>query len=155
MRRLARGGDIVKRRTFVEERRLRRIQIFRRRILLQRAAAEGDDAAAQIRDREHHAVAEAVERQRDVVAGNQQAGFHHVLDRDAVAAEMFLEREALVGRITETEFQLRRGIEGAVGKIAARFGAGARGKRGLEELRRQFHDVVQRLAPGVALLILV
>ncbi len=150
MRGLARGGDVVERCAFVEERRLRRVQIFRGSVLLQRAAAEGDDAGAQIGDREHHAVAEAVERQRDVVAGNQQAGFHHVLDRNAVRAEMFLEREALVGRVAEAEFQLRRGIEAAVGEIAARLGAGARGKRGLEELRRQLHDVVQRLAPGVA-----
>ena len=62
---------------------------------------------------------------RNVVAGNQQPGLHHVLDRNAVAAQMLLEREALVGRIAEAELQLRRRIEAAVGEIAARLGAGA------------------------------
>ena len=79
MRRLARGGDVVERVALVEERRLRRIQIFRRRVLLHGAAAEGDDAAAQIGDREHDAVAEPVERHRNVVAGDQQPGLDHVL----------------------------------------------------------------------------
>ena len=107
-------------------------EIFRLRVLLQRAAAEGDDAAAQVADREHHAVAEAVVRHRDVVAGDQQSCLDHVLDRDAVAAEMFLQREALGRRIAEAEFQLRRRIEAAVGEIAARLGARARGQRVLE-----------------------
>src|SRR5665647_703596 len=59
------------------------------------AASGRADAVAQIGDREHHAIAEAVERHRDVAAGDQQAGLHHVLDRNAVAAQMLLEREAL------------------------------------------------------------
>ena len=126
MRGLARGGDVVERRALVKERRLRRIEIFRLRVLLERAAAEGDDAAAQIGDREHHAVAEAVERHRNVVAGDQQAGLDHVLDRNALAAEMLLQREALGRRIAEAELELRRRIEAAVGEIAARLGAGAR-----------------------------
>ena len=41
----ARRRDVVERRTLVEERRLRRIEVFRRRVLLERAAAEGDHAA--------------------------------------------------------------------------------------------------------------
>ena len=152
---LARAGDVVERRAFVEEWRLRRVEIFRLCVFLQRAAAESDDTSAQIGDREHHAVAKAVERQRNIVAGNQQSGLHHVLDWNAVAAQMLLEREALVGRVTEAEFQLRRGIEAAVGQIAARLGAGACRQRGLEEFRRQLHDVVQSLAPGIALLVFV
>ena len=74
----ARGGDVVERPALVEERRLRRVQVFRLRVLLERASAEGDDAAAQIGDRKHHAIAEAVVGHRDVVAGNQQPGFDHV-----------------------------------------------------------------------------
>ena len=64
---------------------------------------------------------------------------------------MFLEREALAGRIAEAEFQLRCRIEAAVGEIAARLGARARGQRRLEKFGRQLHDVVQRLAPRIAL----
>ena len=139
----------------MEERRLRRVEIFRLRIFLQRAAAEGDHAAAQVGDREHHAVAETVEGHRDVVAGDQQAGLDHVLDRDAVRAEMLLERETLGRRIAEPELELRCGIEPAVGEIAARLGAVARGERVLEEFRGKLHHVVQRLAPRIARLVLV
>ena len=138
----------------MEERRLRRVEIFRLRVLLERAPAEGDDPAAQVGDRKHHAVAEAVERHRDVVAGNQQSGLDHVFHGDAVRAEVLLERETLTRRIAEAEFQLRRGIEPAVGEIAAGFRAVARCQRVLEEFRRELHDVVQRLAPRIARLVL-
>ena len=45
----------------------------------ERPAAEGDDAPAEIGDREDDAVAEAVEGDRDVVAGDQQPGGDHLL----------------------------------------------------------------------------
>ena len=134
----------------MEERRLRRVQIFRLRVLLERASAEGDDAAAQIRDRKYHAIAEAVVGHRDVVAGNQQPGFDHVRGRYPFLAEALLEREALGRCIAHAEPDLRGRIETAVGEIAAGLGAGARGERRLEEFRRQLHDVVEGLAPLVA-----
>ena len=65
-------------------------------------------------------------------------------------AEMLLEREALGRRIAQAKLDLRGRVEPAVGEIAARLGAGARGERRFEEFRRQFHDVVERLAPLVA-----
>src|SRR6185503_11941410 len=141
---LPRRGDIVERAAFVEERRLRRVEIFRLRILLERAAAERNHAPAQIGDREHHAVAEAVERHRDVVAGDQEAGLDHVLDRDIVRAEMLLERETLAWRVAEAKLELRCRIEPTVGEIAARLGAVARRERVLEEFRRKLHYVLRR-----------
>ena len=145
---------MIERCALMKERRLRRVQVFRRRILLERAAAESDDPPAQIGDRKHHAVAEAVERQRDVVACDQQARLHHVLGGNAVGAQMLLQRVALARRVAEAEFHLRGGIEAAVGEIAARLGAGLGGERGFEEFRRQLHDVVQRFAAGFARLVL-
>ncbi len=139
----------------MEERRLRRVQVFRLRVLLQRAAAEGDDAAAEIADRKDHAVAEAVERHRDVVAADQEAGRDHVLDRHALLAEMLLQREALGRRIAEAERHLRRRIDAAVGEIAARPRTRARRQRRLEEFGRELDDVVQRLAALLARLVLV
>ena len=138
----------------MEERRLRRIQIFRLRIFLERAAAERDDAPAQIGDREHHAITETIERHRDVVARDQEARLDHVLGRNAVRAEMLLQRETLARRVAEAELELRCGIEPAVGEIAARLGAVARGERGFEEFRGKLHHVVQRLAPRIARLVL-
>gem|GEM_PF-4885504 len=66
---------------------------------------------------------------------------------------MFLQREAVRRRITEAEFQLRRGIEAAVGEIAARLGASARRKCVLEEFRSELHHVVKRLTPRIAHLV--
>src|SRR5215510_3858534 len=66
---------------------------------------------------------------------------------------MLLEREALGWGIAQAELHLRRRIESPVGEIAARLGARARGKRRLEEFRRQLDDVVERLAPFVARLL--
>ena len=146
VRRLAGGSDVVERCALVKERRLRRVEIFRRDLLLQRAAAEGDHPAAPIADREHDAVAEAVIRHRDIFAGNDQPGLDHVLDRDFGGAQMLLERVSLDRRIAEAEFELGRGGKSAVGEIAAAAGAVSRRKRRLEEPRGELDDVVQRLA---------
>ena len=121
----ARGGDVVERRAFVEERRLRGVQVFRLRVFLERAAAEGDDASAQIGDRKHHAIAEAVIGHRDVLARDQQSRFDHVGGRYPFLAEMLLEREALGRPITQAKLDLRGRVEPTVGEIAARLGAGA------------------------------
>ena len=130
----------------MEERRLRRIEIFRGNLFLERAAAKGDDAPAPVGDRKHDAVAEAVIGHRDIVAGNQEPGLDHVLDRDLRGAEMFLERVLLAGRVAEPELELRRGLNAAVGEIAAPARAGARGERRLEEFGGELDNVVQRLA---------
>src|SRR5262249_22894684 len=66
---------------------------------------------------------------------------------------MLLEREALGWGTAEAELHLRRRIQPAVGEMAGRLGAGAGGKRRLEEFRRQLDDVVERLAPFVARLL--
>ena len=73
-------------------------------------------------------------------------GFDHVLDRNALRAQIFLQRKALAGRIADAELQLHGRRNRAVAEIAARLGAVARGQRVGEEFRRQFHHVVQRLA---------
>src|SRR5205807_1427629 len=68
MRGLPGGGEVVEIVALVKQRGFRRVQVFRRDVLFQRAAAERDDATAQIGDRKHHAVAEAIPGHRDVVA---------------------------------------------------------------------------------------
>ena len=146
MHRLTGGGDVVEIVPLVKQRGFRRVEILRRDVLLQRAAAEGDDAAALIGDRKHHAIAETIVRHRNVVAMNQQSGLDHVLDRNAELAEMLLQREAIRRRITHAKPHLRRRLDRAVGEIAARLGAGARSQRVGEELGGQIHHVIERLA---------
>ena len=74
----ARSRDIVERPAFVEERRLRRVEVLRLRVLFERTSAESDDASAHVGDRKHDAIAEAVVGHRYVFAGNQQPRFDHV-----------------------------------------------------------------------------
>ena len=130
----------------MKQRRFRRIQVFCRDILLQRAAAEGDHPPARVRDRKHHAVAEAIVGNGDVVAGDQQARFDHVLGGNAVGAEMLLQGETFARRIADAELHLRGRRDRAVGEIAARPGAVPRGQRVGEEFCRELHHVMQRLA---------
>ena len=146
MRGLAGGCEIVEIVALVKQRRLRRIQVLCRDILLQRAAAKGDDAAAHIGDRKHHAVAEAIVGHGDVVAADEQARFDHVVGGNALGAEMLLQRKALARRIAEAELDLRRRRDRAVGKIAARFRAVARGQRVTEKFCGELHHVMERLA---------
>ncbi len=140
------GRDVVERRAFVEECRLRRIEILRLRVLLQRTAAEGDHATAQVGDRKDHPITKAVVGHRDVVTGHQQARRNHVLDRNALLAEVLLERKALVRCVADAKLELRCRIEAAVGEITARPGAEAPGECRLKELCREFHHIVQGAA---------
>src|SRR5262249_43201754 len=72
---------------------------------------------------------------------DQQSRRPHVLDRHSFLAEMLFERETLRRRIAEAERHLRRRIDAAVGEIAARAGAGARGEYRLEEFRSDLDHV--------------
>src|SRR3981189_2139688 len=75
-----RRRQIVEVVALVKQRRLRRIQVFGRHILFQRTAAERDHTSAHIHDRKHHPVTKPVPRHWDIVARDQEPGFHHVLD---------------------------------------------------------------------------
>ncbi len=137
MRGLSRIGDVVERAALVKERRLRRIEVFRRHLLVERAAAKGDDLAAPVADRKHHAVAEAVVRHGNVFAGDDEACLRHVLDGNLRRAEMLLQRILIAGRIAEPEFKLRRRMHAAVEQIAAAARAVSGSERRLENISRR------------------
>jgi len=101
---------------------------------------------AQVGDRKHHPVAKFVVGHRDVVAGHQKPGLDHVLDRNALRAEMLFQRKPFARRIADAELQLHRRRNRAVGEIAARLGAMARGQGVGKEFCSELHHVVQRLA---------
>jgi hypothetical protein len=134
----------------VKQRGLGRVQVFGRHVLLERPSSKSNRAPAQVGDREHHAVAEAIVGHRNVLAGHQQARLDHVLGRNPLGAEMLLQGEALGRRVADAKLQLRLRLDAAVGEIAACLGAGAGRERRLEELRRELDHVVQGLAPFLA-----
>ena len=149
MGREPRRGEIVEIVALVKERGFRRIQIFCRRILFQRTATEGDHAPAQVGDRKHHAIAEAVIGQRDVVARHQKSGLDHVLDGNAERPQVLLQGKTFARRarrIADAELKLRRRRDRAVAEITPSLGAVPGSQHVGKKFRRQFHDIVKRLA---------
>ena len=127
-------GGVEQHVALVEERRLRRVQVFGGRIGIERAPAEGDHAALQVGDREHDAVAEAVVADRDVVAGDQHAGDRHVGGLEAGLGEMLLECRPAAGRVAQAEAGDGAGGQAALVEVAARLQRRpARAKLRLEE----------------------
>ena len=90
------GAMVVKeQRALVEELGLRRIQVFRLGARVERPAAERDDPAAAIVNREHHAVLETVVGHGDALAMDEQTGLDHLLRFDALGRERVAQREFL------------------------------------------------------------
>ena len=109
----------------VEERRLGRVEVLGRRVGVERAAAEGDDAALEVGDREHDAVAEAVVGDGDVVARRPACRRPTIsARREAGLGEVLLERRPGVGRIAQAEAG-----DGVGGRARACRGSGAPPRR--------------------------
>ena len=96
----------------MEELGLRRVEVLRRHVGGERPPAEADDAAAEIGDREDDAVAEAVEGDRHVVAGDEEPGGDHLVLGDVLAGEVLLQRVAVGRRIADAEAALEVGRRG-------------------------------------------
>ena len=146
MRAFAGAVMIEQQRALVEERGLRRIQIFRLGARLHRPPAEGDDAARAVVDRKHHPVAEPVVRHGDVFSVDEQARVDHRLGADALGGERVAQREALGRGVAEPKALLHRRAEAAIGEIAARFGADRRLQVRFEQARRHRHNFDQARA---------
>ena len=121
----ARGAgavDVVERAALVEERRVGGVEVFGL-ALAEDAAAEGDDPAARVADRDHQPAAEAVVAVLARLLGLDE---HAGLD-ELVLAELFegaLEGVAAVGRETDAEAGDRRLVDAAALEIFAGVGAG-------------------------------
>ena len=136
----------------VEQRRLGRVQVLRRLVGIERTATEGDGAALEVGDREHHAVAEAVVGDGNVVTADQHAGLDHLLDRVARLGQMLAQRRLGIGRVTDAELLDRLALEPAFfGDVGARLGGGGRRELGDEEGGGDLHQLEQPLALVVAL----
>src|ERR1700730_9407440 len=88
MRGLSRMMVIVKDGAFMEERGLRRIQIFRLGIAGEGARAKGDDSTPGIADRKHDSIAKTIVGNRDVLAMDQKPGLDHRWPGYSRASEM-------------------------------------------------------------------
>ena len=127
----------------MEERRLRRVQVFGGGIRIQRPPAEGDDAALEIADRKHDAMPEPVVGDGDVVARDQHARGHHVGCREAGFGQVLLQRRPAVGRVAQAEAGDGLGASSPRSvEVAARLRAGGPGELLLEKTRRRLQQRV-------------
>ena len=84
-------------------------------------------------------MAEAVVGDRDVVAGDQHAGGHHLGGGVSGLGQVLLQRRPAVGRIAQAEVGNRLAAKPALLEIAPRFLAAPGGQLRLEELCRRGH----------------
>ena len=143
-RRLPRRLPVVEHEPLVEELGLGRVEILGRHIGAERPAPEGDHPPAEIGDREHHPVAEAVVGERVVLALRHEPRIQHFLRRHPVGGEVLLEPVAAVGREPDAEPRLRLRAHPALVEIAARPRPDIVAERCLEIGGRDLHDVVER-----------
>jgi hypothetical protein len=144
-RRLARLGIAVEDRALVEDRRLRRVEIFRPRLFGQRPSAKRHQPPARIMDGEHDAVAETVIG-RAIVRLDQQAAFDEIAHRRPRRDQLVLQPGAAVRGKADAEALAVLAVETAAFQIAPRrFAPGA--EQGALEMRlRGLHPFHQRLA---------
>ncbi|MCW0450032.1 hypothetical protein NB706_002866 [Xanthomonas sacchari] len=124
----------------VEQRGLRRVQVLGAVVLVEHAAAEGDDPAAAVEDREHHPVAELVVDVAAVVLG-EQPGAVEQLEPALVGAQRVLERAVAVRGVADLEARAVFGVHAAAVQVDARLLAAV--ELALEELGRRFQRGVQ------------
>ncbi len=141
--------EIVEHFALVEDRRLGRVEVFRRHVRTERAAAKGDDAAALVADRKHDTVAETVIADGIVLVNDDEAGLDHLLERHALAGELVAEPRPVIAGIADAEFLLHGGGEIAVGEIAAGLGTMRRLQFGLEQFGGNFHDVIEACTDSI------
>ena len=120
------------------------VHVFRDGVRRQRPAAKGDDAATQILDRKHDAITEPIKRHWLVIAIDHQSAGLDLLLGGTLQCQMFLQRIAALGRITQTIGMLRRGAQAPLSQISTGLCSASRLQLLLEELGRHLHDVVER-----------
>ena len=139
---------VVKRGALVKERRLRRIEIFRRalRRRIEHATAESDDAAAPISDREDHAVAKQIVGLAVALAFADQAGFEEKRLGKALLEQRRFQRRARLGREADAEALDDGDAHAALGEIVAPRPTARAHQFQHEPFGRSFDHGMQRLA---------
>ncbi len=132
----------------MEEGRLRRIEILGGSFGIERPAAECDDPALRILDREHDPIAKSVVRAWDVVAADQHATLDHRLDRKAEAGEMLPQRRPVARRIAHAKMRDCLPLEAASIEISSRVLPLGGPQLLLEESGRGFDQLVEIGALG-------
>src|SRR5690606_2383049 len=100
-----------------------------------------------IADREDDAVAEAVERDGNVVAGDEKPGLRHHLLAEAFSGEVFLEGAAARSGIAEAKALLRLAADPSLFEIGPDARPALRLEFGFEEAGGGFDDIGETRLP--------
>ena len=150
----ARGGageiDAVEGAPLGKNRGFGAVDVFGLRVA-QGAAAEADDAAAAVADREHDAVEEQLAAWRTVLAGAQQAGFQQARRRDRLAGQRLGQRTATLAGPAQAEAPDRGVGQAAAPQIGQCGRPCRRGEIGLVVGRGGLQHLVQVEPPLLAL----
>ena len=152
-RRLPRPRQAVEQRALVKQRGVGGVDVFRA-VALQDAPAEGDHPAPPVGHREDHPVAEEAVGRAPVLRPLQQAGGHHVLFREALLQQLAAQRAGIAGGEAQAEARHAVGVQPAALEILQSGPARGGVELLLEPACGLLHQIVQRLAPLVALLVL-
>ncbi len=142
-------AEPVERAALVEDRRLGRVEVLRRRVAGRRrsgkdAAPERHHATAQIGDREDEAIAEAVDEAARR-APHHQAGGDRVVERQRLRAQVAREVVAATRGVAEPEALHGLGTDAALGEVGPAACALRSAQRATEERRGRLADRHQRL----------
>ncbi len=141
---LKRARQAVQHMPFVEQRRFRAVEILGLLVRIEGTAAEADDGAAAVFDREHQPIAETVVG-RLALDLDQQATFDQFGNLGALLHQGILQRRLLARRIAQAEGRHVLVGQAALFQVVARrlrAGMAVLQARG-EPFRRQFHPVGQ------------
>ena len=141
-----RAGGVEQHVALVKQRCLGRIEILCRRGGVERAAAERDHAALHIRNREHHAVAETIIWDGDIVAADQHARPDHVDGREALFGEVLFQHRPAIWRKAETECDDGFALQAPPRDVSPRLGAVRSSQLLAEKLRRRRQHGIKPLA---------
>ena len=141
-----RPGEVEHGGALVEQLGLRRVQIFRLGCRIERAGAEGDDAAARIDDRDGEPVAEAIVGGAAVLWLDEEPGIEELGFTESAFDESPFQRLLRVLCEADAEFLHRLGREPAPCGIVARFAAIARRELLFEIDARRLKRIVKAQA---------
>ena len=131
----------------MEQGRFGGIEIFCRCIFFERPPAKGNDPPLLVGNRKHHAIAELVEGNLDILARHQKASLLHILRGNAFACEIITQGITLARGIAHAKPRPDLRPQSAPHKIGTRLrGCGLMQLRHVKVLRHG-HDVIKGIAP--------
>ena len=139
--RLPCAGEVVDHRAFVEEPRLRRVEIFGLRVGIEGARAESDDAGFHVEDGNGQPVAEAIVRRPPIVGPDDEPSVQKLGLGETLFNERVLQSVARAWRIADTKLFQSFARQPAPFRVSQCLAARWPAQRLLEQLSRRLQRI--------------